>query len=78
MTFAINKDHVVEKILQDPYFANIAIVCFFTVELITALSPYFVIKKGLSGGFFRGLEELKYFVETGEFHERKLVAPHCG
>ncbi len=39
---------------------------------------YFVIKKGLSGGFFRGLEELKYFVETGEPHERKLAAPHCG
>jgi len=39
---------------------------------------YFVIKKGLSDGFFRGLEELKYFVETGEPHERKLAAPHCG
>lgn len=38
---------------------------------------YFVIKKGLSGGFFRGLEELKYFVETGVPHERKLAAPHC-
>lgn len=39
---------------------------------------YFVIKKGLSGGFYRGLEELKYFVETGEPHQRKLAAPHCG
>ncbi|MGH1334553.1 MAG: SRPBCC family protein [Aureispira sp.] len=39
---------------------------------------YFVIKKGLSDGFFRGLEELKHFVETGEPHERKLAAPHCG
>ena len=39
---------------------------------------YFAIKKGLSNGFFRGLEELKYFVETGEPHERKLAAPHCG
>lgn len=39
---------------------------------------FFVIKKGLSDGFFRGLEELKHFVETGEPHERKLAAPHCG
>ena len=39
---------------------------------------YFPIKKGLSNGYFRGLEELKYFVETGEPHERKLAAPHCG
>lgn len=39
---------------------------------------YFIIKKGLSGGYYRGLEELKYFVETGEPHERKLAAPHCG
>lgn len=39
---------------------------------------YFPIKKGLSAGYFRGLEELKYFVETGEPHERKLAAPHCG
>ncbi len=39
---------------------------------------YFPIKKGLSDGYFRGLEELKYFVETGEPHERKLAAPHCG
>lgn len=38
---------------------------------------YFVIKKGLSGGFLRGLEELKHFVETGKPHERKLAAPHC-
>ena len=39
---------------------------------------YFVIKKGLSNGFSRGLEELKYFVENGVPHERKLAAPHCG
>lgn len=39
---------------------------------------YFPIKKGLSDGYFRGLEELKHFVETGEPHERKLAAPHCG
>lgn len=39
---------------------------------------YFVIKKGLSGGFLRGLEELKCLVETGKPHERKLAAPHCG
>ena len=39
---------------------------------------YFVIKKSLSDGYFRGLEELKCFVETGVPHERKLSAPHCG
>lgn len=39
---------------------------------------YFPIKKGLSDGYFRGLEELKHFVETGKPHERKLAAPHCG
>ena len=39
---------------------------------------YFAIKKGLSNGYFRGLEELKHFVETGKPHERKLAAPHCG
>lgn len=39
---------------------------------------YFVIKKGLSGGYYRGLEELKHFAETGEPHERKIAAPHCG
>jgi len=39
---------------------------------------YFPIKKGLSDGYFRGLEELKHFVETGEPHERKIAAPHCG
>lgn len=33
---------------------------------------YFPIKKGLSDGFYRGLEELKCFVETGTPHERKL------
>lgn len=36
------------------------------------------VKKGLSDGYFRGLEELKHFVETGNPHERKLAAPHCG
>ncbi len=40
---------------------------------------YFAIKKGLSSGFFRGLEELKCFVETGTPHERKLLAKaNCG
>ena len=39
---------------------------------------YFPIKKGLSDGYYRGLEELKHFVETGKPHERKLAAPHCG
>ena len=47
MTFSINKDHVVEKIQLDQFFANIAIVCLFTVELNTALSPYFVILKDI-------------------------------
>ena len=36
------------------------------------------IEEGLSGGFLRGLEELKYFVEMKAPHERKLAAPHCG
>lgn len=38
---------------------------------------YSGIKKNLSNGYFRGLEELKHFVETGVPHERKLAAPHC-
>ena len=36
------------------------------------------IKQNLSDGYFRGLEELKHFVETGNPHERKIAAPHCG
>lgn len=36
------------------------------------------VEKGLSDGYYRGLEELKHFVETGKPHERKLAAPHCG
>lgn len=40
---------------------------------------YPVIKKGLSDGYFRGLEELKCYVETGVPHERKLsTEAHCG
>jgi len=33
---------------------------------------YPVIKKSLSAGFYRGLEEFKVFTETGELHERAV------
>ncbi|OJJ23649.1 hypothetical protein BKI52_04615 [marine bacterium AO1-C] len=39
---------------------------------------YSAVEKNLSDGFFRGLEELKHFVEMKAPHERKLAAPHCG
>ncbi|MGR3289776.1 MAG: SRPBCC family protein [Paracoccaceae bacterium] len=32
------------------------------------------LKKGLTAGFFRGIEELKHFVETGKPHPRKQKA----
>lgn len=35
---------------------------------------YFVIKKSLGAGFYRGLEELKAYAETGKGHPRKQAA----
>lgn len=35
---------------------------------------YWLMKKSLTSGFFRGLEELKHFVETGKPHPRKQKA----
>lgn len=47
---------------------------------VSELEPpvYSAIEENLSGGFLRGLEELKHFVEMKAPHERKLAAPHCG